>query len=33
MALRDGGDEDKLMALESFWRATFWSELAVALGS
>lgn len=31
MALRDGSDEDKLVALESFWLATFWSELALAI--
>lgn len=31
VALRDGDDEDKLIALESFWMATFWSELALAI--
>ena len=32
LALRDGDDEDKLNALTGFWMATFWSELALALG-
>ena len=28
VARREGSDEDKLMALEAFWEAAFWSELA-----
>lgn len=31
IVLRDGEDEDKLIALQSFWFATFWCELAIAL--
>ena len=30
-ALRDSGDNDKLMALQSNWAATYWANLGVAL--
>lgn len=31
LAFREGNDDDKLSALEEFWSATFWSDLAVML--
>ena len=31
LAMREGNDEDKLTALEEFWQATFWCDLAVML--
>ncbi|MDX9719172.1 MAG: S16 family serine protease [Myxococcota bacterium] len=32
VALREGSDQDKLSALEAFWYATFWSQIAIDFG-